>query len=143
MTGYSSIGEIARETGASVQTIRYYEAKGLLPKPPRTEGGQRRYGSQHRARLAFIRHARELGFSLDSIGELIRYSDRKDVPCGPVDRIARRQLTEVDRRIERLQRLRTALAAMVADCEGGNVASCRILGALERLDVGASHAKDA
>ncbi|WP_343036070.1 helix-turn-helix domain-containing protein [Hongsoonwoonella zoysiae] len=125
-----SIGILARETGTSVQTVRYYENRGLLPLPPRTEGGQRRYGRVHRDRLAFIRHAREMGFSLDAIGELLRLSSEENASCGPVDRIAREQLALVDRRIEQLCALRETLSRMVEHCDGESVTSCRILEAL-------------
>ncbi|WP_312846833.1 MerR family transcriptional regulator [Stappia sediminis] len=124
------IGILARETGTSVQTVRYYESRGLLPAPPRTEGGQRRYGRLHRDRLAFIRHAREMGFALDAIGELLRLSKEEDASCGPVDRIAREQLQLVDRRIEQLCALRETLSRMIDRCDGESVTSCRILEAL-------------
>ncbi|MBA5778373.1 helix-turn-helix domain-containing protein [Stappia sp. F7233] len=123
----SSIGEIARDTGTSVQTVRYYEARGLLPKPPRSDGGQRRYTDDHRTRLLFIRHAREMGFSLPDIAEMIDLSSVSGKPCEPVDRMARCQLAEVDRKIARLQALRSALSGMIERCDGEDVSSCRIL----------------
>lgn len=134
-----SIGILARESGTSVQTVRYYESRGLLPAPPRTEGGQRRYGRIHRDRLAFIRHAREMGFSLDAIGELLRLSSQDNASCSPVDRIAREQLALVDRRIEQLCALRETLSQMVEHCDGESMTSCRILEALgPSTDISAS-----
>jgi DNA-binding transcriptional MerR regulator len=73
-----SIGILAKRTGTKVQTIRYYEQIGLMPKPGRSDGGQRRYGNDELDRLAFIRHSRELGFSLEAIRELLDLSDRPE-----------------------------------------------------------------
>ena len=74
-----TIGALGRKTGTKVQTIRYYEQIGLMPEPDRTEGGQRRYGDNEQDRLAFIRHARQLGFSLEAIRELLDLSDQPTV----------------------------------------------------------------
>ena len=122
-----TIGSLARKTGAKVQTIRYYEQIGLMPEPGRTEGGQRRYGDAELDRLAFIRHARQLGFSLEAIRELLDLSDHPDRPCHEADAIARRQLKQVERRLARLEALRTELERMVHDCSGGQTADCRVL----------------
>ncbi|MFD3188964.1 helix-turn-helix domain-containing protein [Sedimentitalea sp. HM32M-2] len=122
-----SIGTMAKRTGTKVQTIRYYEQIGLLPEPGRTAGGQRRYGSADLDRLAFVRHARQLGFSLDAIRELLALSDHPDQPCSDADSIARRQLRHVDARIARLEALRGELRRMITQCAGGTVADCRVL----------------
>ena len=89
-----SIGQLASRTGCKVQTIRYYEQIGLMPESLRTEGNQRRYGPDHVARLAFVRHSRELGFSLEAIRELLSLADAPERPCAGADAIARRQLGE-------------------------------------------------
>ena len=136
------IGILARETGTSVQTVRYYESRGLIPSPPRTEGGQRRYGRLHRDRLAFIRHAREMGFSLDAIAELLRLSSEAGASCGPVDRIAREQLELIDRRIAQLCSLRKTLSRMVEHCDGESVTSCRILETLATTPGTSASGKD-
>jgi DNA-binding transcriptional MerR regulator len=91
------IGDLARTTGCKVQTIRYYEEIGLMPEPARTAGNQRRYDQRHVDRLAFIRHSRELGFSLEAIRELLSLSDRPEQPCDAVDQLARRQLEQSSR----------------------------------------------
>lgn len=122
-----TIGSLAKRTGAKVQTIRYYEQIGLMPEPGRTAGGQRRYGPADQDRLAFIRHARQLGFSLDSIRELLTLSDHPDQPCSDADSIARRQLRHVEARIARLEALRGELRRMIAECAGGTVSDCRVL----------------
>ena len=121
-----SIGDLAAESGTTVQTIRYYEQSGLMPEPPRTQGRQRRYAQGHLDRLKFIRHARELGFPVDDIRELLRLSAHPDAPCDAADRIAAEQLAEVERKIERLHALRTELRRMVAGPHG-SLRDCRII----------------
>lgn len=122
-----SIGTLSRKTGTKVQTIRYYEQIGLLPEPERSQGGQRRYRSTDLGRLAFIRHARQLGFPLDAIRELLHLSDKPEQSCSDADSIARRQLKQVEQRILRLTALRTELKRMIRECTGDNVAECRVL----------------
>ena len=112
---------------SSVQTIRYYEKIGLLPVAVRTEGNQRRYGQGHVGRLAFIRHSRELGFSIDSIRELLDLSDAPDSDCGAADEIARRQLRAVEARLAQLTALRSELTRMVGDCVGGRISGCHVM----------------
>jgi len=122
-----TIGRLAQATGTTAQTIRYYERIGLLPAPVRTAGNQRRYGARHLERLAFVRHARELGFSLDAIRELLALADDPDRPCAEADRIAQAQLRTVRSRIARLEALRSELEAMLDQCAGGRIESCRII----------------
>ena len=125
-----TIGSIAKQTGANVQTIRYYEQIGLMRDPGRTAGGQRRYGTEDLDRLAFIRHARQLGFSLEAIRELLDLSDHPDRPCSEADAIARRQMKQVELRMARLEALHTELKRMVRECSGGRSADCRVLDVL-------------
>jgi Cu(I)-responsive transcriptional regulator len=122
-----AIGTLAKRTGTKVQTIRYYEQIGLLPEPGRTEGGQRRYGDTDLDRLAFIRHARQLGFTLEAIRELLDLSDNPSRSCAEVDVIAHRQLKEVEARIARLEALRTELKRMLRECSRNTVSDCRVL----------------
>ena len=130
-----SIGELARRVAVKVPTIRYYEQIGLLPAPPRTEGRQRRYGSDHVARLGFIRHARELGFEVEAIRELLSLSTRPEQPCEPADRIVIRHLEGVERRIAQLELLRSELRHMLDDCQHGQVGTCRIIQVLADHDL--------
>lgn len=125
-----TIGQLAAQTGCKVQTIRYYEQIGLMPNASRTSGNQRRFGKLQLERLAFIRHSRELGFSLDAIRELVSLTDKPDRPCAAVDRIAKRQLEQVESRIARLQALAIEFKRMIKRCRGGRVAECRIVEAL-------------
>ena len=130
MDGRYAIGALARQTGTKVQTIRYYEQIGVMPEPVRTEGGQRRYGQQHLDRLAFIRHSRELGFSLNQIRSLLDLSDRPDRTCQEADRIAKENLRAVRRRIQSLRALEEELERMVMECDGGRVCDCRVIDVL-------------
>lgn len=121
------IGELSRRTQVKVPTIRYYEQIGLLPEPARTEGQQRRYGSAEVMRLNFIRHARELGFEVEDIRELLALSADPERPCADADAIARRHLIAVKRRIARLKALRAELERMVEDCRHGRIGDCRVI----------------
>lgn len=122
-----SIGDLARVGGCKVQTVRYYEKIGLLPAPPRSAGNQRLYDRVHMDRLAFIRHGRKLGFSLDAIRELLVLSDDPTQSCEWVDQIARGHLEEVEGRIKSLKALRSELRRMIDQCRGGKVGDCRII----------------
>lgn len=122
-----TIGALARESGCSVQTIRYYEKIGLMPPAARTAGNQRAYDRPHADRLVFIRHARDLGFSLDAIRELLDLVDRPAQSCAAVDGIARAHLAAVEARIARLQSLKTELERMIETCAGGTVGECRVI----------------
>ncbi len=122
-----SIGDLARETGCKVQTIRYYETIGLMPPAPRTAGNQRRYRRQHVDRLAFIRHGRELGFPLDAIRELLSLSDDPDRSCAQAHNVAQSHLDAVERRISVLNALRDELEAVVRRCDAGRTGACRVI----------------
>jgi DNA-binding transcriptional MerR regulator len=125
-----TIGKLSEAVGVKVPTIRYYEQIGLLQEAERSSGNQRLYSKVARDRLAFIRHARELGFPLDAIRDLLGMSDRPDQPCDTVNGIAKAQLLAVEGRILRLMALKSELERMVAQCAGGRVADCRVIEAL-------------
>ena len=122
-----TIGKLGEAAGVKVPTIRYYEQIGLLPAPERSAGNQRLYGDPALDRLAFIRHARDLGFPLEAIRDLLSLSDRPDQPCEAADAIAREQLRAVEARIARLQALKTELERMIEQCAGGRIADCRVI----------------
>ena len=124
------IGELARRTAVKIPTIRFYEQIGLLPHPPRTDSGQRRYGDAEVDRLNFIRHARELGFDIDAIRELLAMTATPQQSCHQADSIALNHLAEVERRIASLQALKVELTRMVDECGHGRVCDCRIIEAL-------------
>jgi DNA-binding transcriptional MerR regulator len=120
------IGALSVETGVKVPTIRYYESVGLLPEPPRTGSNRRTYGLEDVRRLRFIRHARELGFEVEAIRQLLDLTGAPDRACGEVHDIAKAHLKEVRDKIARLTALRDELEAMVA-CDHRKISECRII----------------
>ena len=121
------IGELSRRTGVKIPTIRFYEQIGLLAAPPRTSGNQRRYGKAEVDRLNFIRHARELGFEVEDIRELLAMSASPQSSCHEVDSIAINHLKEVECRIASLTALRSELTRMIEECDKGQICDCRII----------------
>ena len=125
-----TIGELARRTGAKVETVRYYERAGLLPPPARTAGNYRSFELEHLSRLNFILRARRLGFSLDQVRELLDLTHHQDRSCEAVDGIARQHLAEVEHKLAELSRLRDELTGVLGQCRRGVVADCRIIESL-------------
>ncbi|MDB5659707.1 MAG: MerR family transcriptional regulator [Cypionkella sp.] len=138
-----TIGKLSDAAGVKVTTIRYYEQIGLLPGAERSAGNQRLYARTAQDRLAFIRHARELGFTLEAIRDLLGLTDRPDQSCAEVDAIARAQLHAVQGRIARLKALEAELERMVDHCAGGTVADCRVVQVLgNHKHCAADHGRD-
>lgn len=130
MTSASTIriGELAKHFGANVQTIRYYERRGLLPKPRRSSGGYRLYDGDAIRRLDFIGKAQQLGFSLNEIGELLSLRMRPGTTCLEVRDKAHHKIVAVDEKIVELTRIRDALTKLAAACRGkGPASACPIL----------------
>ena len=125
-----TIGALSKATNVKVTTIRYYESIGLLAEPERTESGRRVYGAETFERLRFIRHARDLGFEIDAIRELIELQASEEQDCSHVDGIARRHLTGVRNRIEQLRSLENELERMLDQCRGGKIEQCAIMESL-------------
>lgn len=121
------IGEAARQSGVKVPTIRYYEQIGLLPAPNRSEGNRRHYEASDLRRLAFIRHARELGFEIEAIRTLLTLQDNPSQPCATADTIAQARLADVVQRIRSLTALKAELEIMVEGCRHGKVGECRVI----------------
>lgn len=121
------IGVLARKTGVKIPTIRYYEQIGLLPAPPRTKSNRRLYAADDAARLAFIRHARQLGFELSAVRTLLALQEKPEQSCGEADRIARARLAEVNDKIARLTALKAELERMAKGCARGKIAACRVI----------------
>ena len=124
------IGELSRATGTNIETIRYYERIGLLPAPDRTAANYRSYGDAHRSRLSFVRHSRELGFTIEEIRSLLDLSDHPERDCSEADRIATGHLEQVEAKIAQLATLRDELARIVGRCRGGLAGDCRVIEAL-------------
>ncbi|MBY0318672.1 MAG: helix-turn-helix domain-containing protein [Reyranella sp.] len=122
-----SIGALSVRCGVNIETIRYYERTGLLPKPERTAGGYRLYRSSDSDRLCFIRRARNLGFSLDEVRRLLDLADQKSRSCRRVHDIATHHLDEVRAKIADLQRMEGVLASMVKACARGTMPACPLL----------------
>lgn len=122
-----SIGSLAKRAGVSVETIRYYERAGLLPAPPRSGGGFRRYSPAHAERLWFIRRARGLALSLEEIRELLALAEQRTSACKNARAIAARHLAVIRTRIDDLQRIELAMHELVHACADGASPSCPLL----------------
>lgn len=127
-----AIGELSRLTGANIETIRYYEKIKLLPAPLRTEGGHRLYGPRERRTLAFIRRARELGFTLDEIRALLDLGGPGKASCAEVRDIAKRHLQDIRGKIADLVKLERLLAKTIARCSGRTAPDCPVIDILDR-----------
>ncbi|NMG36419.1 MerR family transcriptional regulator [Azoarcus sp. TTM-91] len=127
-TSRFTIGTLSKETGLPVDTLRYYEREGLLPQPPRRSSGYREYDRGAVKRVRFILRAKELGFSLDEIADLLNFSADQERGVEGVKERASRRLAETERQIAQLEAIRSRLAQLVAACPGsGSPACCPIL----------------
>ena len=130
-----TIGDVARAAGVGVETVRYYERRGLVAQPGRTFGAYRHYGSGHVERIHFIKRAQELGFNLDEVETLLELQDGTDRRS--IRRIAARRLEETRRRIVDLQRIERVLGHLLHECEGRRRSPrCPIIAAIARDDGG-------
>jgi Cd(II)/Pb(II)-responsive transcriptional regulator len=131
------IGELAKQTGSQVETIRYYEREGLLPAPARSEGNYRLYGPSHTERLQFIRHCRSLDMTLGEIRELLSFRDTPEESCNEVNLLLDRHIEHVAQRIRELQSLQKQLKALRSTCHSAQAAKdCEILQTLATPDGG-------
>lgn len=124
------IGQLAEETGCRIETIRYYERVGVLPRAARAANNYRYYNAQHRRRLLFVRRLRGLGFSLDEVRALLRMIDGGTQSCAEVQALGQRHLAEVQRKIEDLRSVERALDDLVGRCSGAATPDCSMLEAL-------------
>jgi MerR family copper efflux transcriptional regulator len=130
-----TIGAVAKRAGVAIDTIRYYEREGLLPEPLRRPSGYRSYGEDTVAQLRFIRRAKNLGFTLEEIRELLALSADRQRGVKAVKQRAQQRLAEIEARIEELQRVRAGLAQLIEACPGhGKPEECPILRALDGED---------
>lgn len=130
MSNKYTIGQLAKAGNCKVQTIRYYEEIGIIPEPARTAGNQRIYSQSQFDRLNFIRHSRELGFSLEQIRQILQMNDSPNQSCEEVNQIAELHLKDVESKISRLMKMRDELQRMVSQCSGNHISNCRIIGVL-------------
>lgn len=127
-----NIGQVAKQTGVTVETIRFYEKKGLIEAPERSDSGYRRYPAEITKRVHFIRRAKEVGFTLSEISELLTLRREPGTSCSDIKLRATQKIESVDQKIQDLQRIRDALARMVLKCQGrGRLQDCPILEELE------------
>jgi DNA-binding transcriptional MerR regulator len=128
-----TIGQLGQATDTNIETIRYYEKIGLLPAPRRTAGNYRSYAAEHLQRLGFIRRARELGFSIGDVRELLKLATQSEGRCEEVYQLAARHLEATERKIEALTRLRRELRDTLNSCKRGRIAECTVIQALSAV----------
>ena len=127
-----SIGQLAKKAKVNIQTVRYYERRGLIPEPPRRESGYRQYSQADLDRLKFIRHGKELGFSLKEISELFSLRVDPNTTCLEVKRRTEAKIADVEEKIQTLLKIKEALTHLARLCRGrGPTSECPILEALE------------
>lgn len=127
-TAEMTIGRLAQAAGVGVETIRFYQRRGLLAEPDRPAGGVRRYGDDAIARLGFIRRAQEVGFSLDDVATLLKLGQTPN--CRGARTLAARKLELVEARLNSLQRMKQALGDLISQCDAGGARSCPIIESL-------------
>lgn len=128
-----TVGKLAESTGINIETVRFYEREGLLPKPERSAGGHRLYDADDVARLRFIQRAKDVGFTLKEIQDLLFLRTSDLATCGDVSELATRKLNEITRKIELLTEMREHLADLIERCPGGDKSTqcCSILQGIE------------
>jgi len=127
-----TIGQVAKQAGVGVETIRFYEREGLIDDPRRHASGYREYAPDVVHRIRFIRHAKELGFTLREIRELLELRVEPDRKCGDVLELAQVKIADIDERIRKLKKMRRALAGLTRDCQRGRPTDeCPILKAMD------------
>lgn len=130
------VGEVAQRAGVHLQTVHYYERRGLLPEPPRTASGYRSYPADAVLRVRFIKRAQELGFTLKEIEELLSLRAAPRAQCSDVRARAEAKVRDIDERVRTLQAMRRALVQLVGECSGaGPITDCPILEALQPEDL--------
>ena len=124
------IGALSKRTRCNIETIRYYERIGVMPKPMRTKGGHRLYTEDHLKRLSFIRRSRELGFTLDQIRGLLELVDGHTYTCADIKSMTLNHAADIRRKITDLRKVGKVLMDMASQCEGGVVPDCPVIDAL-------------
>lgn len=121
------IGETSKRSGVHIETIRYYERSGIMPKPNRSAGGQRVYNNEQLQRLAFIKRCRELGFSLGEVRDLLDFVESDNKTCKEVHALTVNHLTEIRQKIANMRKIERVLKAMSDQCSQGNAPDCPII----------------
>ena len=126
-----TIGQLAKKSQVNIDTVRYYERRGIIPEPPRRDSGYRQYSQDDVARIQFIKRAKELGFTLQEVQELLNLRVDPDTPCAVVKRRADLKIIDIKEKLQSLKRIKKALNKLSASCSGrGPVGDCPILAAL-------------
>lgn len=126
-----TIGKLAKRVNVNIETIRYYERRGLIPKPRRRESGYREYSDETTKRIMFIKHAKDLGFSLKEVDELLSLKIAPGTTCSDVKSKAEGKIVDIDDKIKTLKRMKKALFKLSKACSGsGPACECPILEAL-------------
>ena len=125
-------GVLSKRTGCNIETIRYYERIGLMPQPARSAGGHRLYTEGEERRLIFVRRARELGFTLEQVRDLLRLADEPGHSCAEVERLARAHLERIRTKLADLRLMESVLDETVARCAGGTAPDCPIMEVLSQ-----------
>ncbi len=129
---YLTIGQLAKHLQLNVETIRYYERRGLIPDPQRRESGYRQFSEDMVKRIRFIKHAQKVGFTLKEISELLSLRVDPDTTCAEIKRRAEIKIAEIGKKMQALERMRRALTKLKTACKGrGPIGECPILEALE------------
>ncbi len=130
---YLTTGQLAKKARVNVETVRYYERRGLIPEPPRRDSGYRQYSHEMVTRIQFIKHAKELGFSLKEIDELLSLRLDPKTPCLEVKKRTEAKISDIEEKIKSLQQMKKSLVKLKAACNGqGFINECPILEALEK-----------
>lgn len=124
---FLGIGDMSRQTGVGIETIRYFEKIGMMPAPGRSEGGNRRYSNEHLQRLFFINRCRQIGFSQSEIKALLSMVDSKGVTCAEVHSITAEHIADIKKRIRDLRKLEKVLTQMANECSRGDIPDCPII----------------
>lgn len=126
-------GKLAKLAGVNIETIRYYERRGLIPKPPRKGSGYRQYSPKTTKQIQFIKHAQELGFSLKEIQELLSLRLDSQTPCSEVRKRTEKKITDIEEKIKALKKMKGVLAKLTRACSGHSpISECPILEALDK-----------
>ena len=121
------IGEASKRSGVHIETIRYYERTGIMPRPHRSPSGQRRYNGEQLQRLSFIKRCRELGFSLNEVRDMFGLIDGGDQTCGEVHSLTINHLKGIRKKIADMRKIERVLKEMSDQCSQGNVPDCPVI----------------
>ena len=124
---FIGIGEMSRQTGVGIETIRYFEKIGMMPPPGRSEGGNRQYNNDHLQRLFFINRCRQIGFSQNEIKALLLMVDAKDITCSEVHNITVEHIRDIKKKIRDLRKLEKVLTKMANEFSRGDIPDCPII----------------